>query len=111
MKTALLFALNRYGSVWLPSSKIFLDLITLNLVCTFSDFRRVSLFYKKLSVYWVLSCLEVTNFSKLTIMATKRPGDDSNGNGHAAGNGDAPEAKKTKDVSNWAFKTGNMRNI
>jgi len=30
-------------------------------------------------------------------MATKRPGDDSNGNGHAAGNGEAPEAKKTKD--------------
>ena len=37
-------------------------------------------------------------------MATKRPGDDSNGNGHAAGNGEAPEAKKTKDVSTWTFK-------
>ena len=43
--------------------------------------------------------MEVTNFTKLKIMATKRPGDDSNGNGHAAGNGEAPEAKKTKDVS------------
>ena len=37
-------------------------------------------------------------------MATKRPGDDSNGNGHAAGNGEAPEAKKTKDVSTWTIK-------
>ena len=31
-------------------------------------------------------------------MATKRPGDDTNGNGHS-GNGAAPDAKKTKDVS------------
>ena len=32
-------------------------------------------------------------------MATKRPGDDiGNGNGHS-GNGAAPDAKKTKDVS------------
>ena len=44
-------------------------------------------------------------------MATKRPGDDSNGNGHAAGNGEAPEAKKTKDVSTWAFRNGNIKNI
>ena len=44
-------------------------------------------------------------------MATKRPGDDSNGNGHAAGNGEAPEAKKTKDVSNWTFKSGAIRHI
>ena len=33
------------------------------------------------------------------IMATKRPGDEANGNGHSTGNGDAPDAKKTKDVS------------
>ena len=30
-------------------------------------------------------------------MATKRPGDDTNGH---SGNGHAPDAKKTKDVSN-----------
>jgi hypothetical protein len=29
-------------------------------------------------------------------MATKRPGDDSNG--HSAGNGAAPDVKKAKDV-------------
>ena len=39
-------------------------------------------------------------------MATKRPGDDTNGH---SGNGAAPDAKKTKDVSKnfqtWGTKT------
>ena len=30
-------------------------------------------------------------------MATKRPGDESNG--HSTGNGEAPDTKKTKSVS------------